>query len=443
MTRRIQITGVALSVLAFALSGCNKEEDDGGGDSDVTVTYVDVFGVALPVTLLVHDAAGVLLLEVPGDASGTTTLEDFDAGNMVTTVQERDVVPLPLMRRIFTFVGVEPGDTLYAVGPFEGTVPTPPPPIGTVEFEAASLMPGQSSAYFGVDGCPAANAFVFGSGATASSPVEADCFQPDDLVPWVESYDVDGLLIGYAIGAPVTQAALLAGPVTLPAWSTTLASASLTVTGIPAAAAHLDASAYRVNAYGSTLSGGFLTVDAPAATEADDVQFIPFDTPFTEFQAGFRGDTFPPNNTGLRRRVAGLPASVTIDAATEIWPFLPVPVLAFSGSNLGISFSGAPADANELYAAAYWDSDGGSNEWLFRAAPDSVSPLVTPALPETLGRFRPTRSSGDVSGFVMWSDDGRTWDEVRNGFAPDPAGTEVSAGDLRSAQSYAVPITPP
>lgn len=449
LVRSLRPTFSAFLVAALVLVGCqgctggDGDDDDDDDDDATTLTFLDYFGAVVPVTILVHDASGALLHELPGDADGVTSLPDLAPESIVTAVQRRDSGPFPDAQWLVTFVGVQPGDTLFAYGLPIAASPAPTP-IGTVEFEAEAI-PGAVNVYFAIDGCPAANSSVDDDSGVGSRIVTAGCIRSTGLRAYAVASAEDFSVMGYAIGPTLTEAELFSGPIVFPAWSTALTAVNGTLTNIPAEAVYLNAGVSRVNLYGSPISSDEAAFDPPGTSETAALEIFPFDSEFTTFYVGYR--SAGSESTSLERRVAGTPVSFSMDVGADVWPLPAAPVLALAGSSLSFTFGAAQADANRVEVSASWNSDAGSTNWTFLLPPDSVAPLLSVTLPDTLGSARPTRATGPISGQVEYYGDSLTWDEVRNYYtvapgAPVPPPVEVGPDEIRVSQSSATPIDP-
>lgn len=384
------------------------------GPLPVTVVVLRGGAPVANATVAYHDAQGVLVDTKITDAQGRASrLQTTDT--MVTVATEGAGANGP-ERRLLTFVGVQPGDTLTAYAP---SAPPSPQNVTVVFPSNAPASSVNFSAYVGSNRC--SDLVTRGDGNVFFSP--SYCAAGPTVAVLAVARDANFAPLGFSFlkAQPIPTAAVTIN--TLPAWSQNMATFALTATNVSGNTAEIslsqiaDGAAWRdiqlATVTGGTASHSFQRFPGYADALQSDLAEL---EPRANSRASYRT---------LGKRVAATTASDSLDASQLLPAIDAVTIDETTQARPLVSWTttGATTSADGGFVAFRWfdTTDAGTVEssWAFVVPPGATS-VRAPALPAAIATWAPqTQVIPPAVGFVE-SDLLATYADLRRMYAAFP-----------------------
>ncbi|MDX2086568.1 MAG: hypothetical protein SFX73_01905 [Kofleriaceae bacterium] len=395
------------TVMVSALAACGKHDEmttpdaadpiDGASPDtgppppvNVEVTHGGTPVTAVPV--LVHDTSGAFVAQAVTDDAGKASV-DVPAGGMVSvvyTAPDDDIYPA-------TIVGVLPGETLRFAVPPEDKTPTI---VGNLTLSIPSFT-GPAVHFMTHTG-----AGVSASGVSSSLSIPLYVRDPEvagDLTLLSLLRDTNLNTLAWSILPGVSKSATA---VTLPAWDTTLANVTFSLTNAPAdtSGAFVDASLLVDDVWRGV---GHSSVEASAG----DIQ-ITTPIPATEHAIEIYAGLIVEAVGAVERRLyfhqvrGASQGTIMTDLATAPLPLvtsMALDVAASAGPTLSWSFDTTVPNVDAILIDVTRHRGSRMVDWYIIMPPDHAGAFTLPTLPEALAEIMPVESD-DIYSAVMLID---------------------------------------
>lgn len=368
---------VPVQLLALLAAGCPSSPES-GSDGRVRVHAFTEWGPAAGATVIVHHADGTPIVSGLTDDDGAAHVT-VGGGEMVSVWYLVDIPDFGIEQvSMQTIAGVQPGDELfYSLAGLDPALPD----RGEVEFTlGAGPFVGADRYAVRVGGCGVAQESTSDPAGTVPVTVPAAC-GGEVFVPWTAAL-ATSFSVAFQVGDEQALDTLVSDGVTFEGpWRTDFDEVAFTLASLPE-----DAASWGVGQTLYDASGGRLTTGGTAgvpAVQGDVVASFPV-IPFPTAAFAATVAHAAAGDAVVRRELTLDPdEDFTVDFAAL--PFVTAAHVAATAEELTVSWSGAPADAEQLQIdVQYFAGVARSVTWKVRLPGDTPSPFVFPRWPDEL-----------------------------------------------------------